>query len=271
MNMPFPGMDPYLEHPALWPGVHNRLLVAVANQLQPRLLPRYIASLEERVYVEGPQHEMIPDILVRQRPNAGRATAVAELEADKPVVLAVENQEIHESYVEILDRYAGMKVVTVIEVISPTNKVAGPGRTAYLRKQRETLAGERHVVEIDLLRRGRHILCIPPWRARDLGRYDYLTCVNRWPNRNQFELYPCRLPNRLPRIRVPLVEPDPDVPLDLQTALEQVYQEGTYMLRVRYDQRCEPRLRPADQRWANECWAAYRAAHAEWFPPATPG
>jgi hypothetical protein len=270
MKMPFPGMDPYLEHPTLWPGVHNRLLVAVANQLRPRLLPRYLASLEERVYVEGPQREMIPDVLVRQLTKPGGSAAVVVPEADTPVVLTVENLEIHESYVEILDRYAGMKVVTVIEVISPTNKVAGPGRVAYLRKQRETLAGERHLVEIDLLRRGRHVLSIPRWRARDLGKYDYLACVSRWTNRNVYELYPCRLRNRLPRIRIPLVEPDADVPLDVQASLEQVYEEGTYMLRVRYDQRCEPPLRAPDQRWAHQCWASYRDAHPDWFPPSPP-
>ena len=37
MNVPFPGMDPYLEHPVLWEGLHARLIVALANQLQPRL------------------------------------------------------------------------------------------------------------------------------------------------------------------------------------------------------------------------------------------
>jgi hypothetical protein len=121
-------------------------------------------------------------------------------------------------------------------------------------------------VEIDLLRRGRHVLSIPQWRARDLGEYEYLTCVNRWPNRDRYELYPSRLRARLPRVRVPLVSPDPDVPLDVQAALQRVYVEATYSLRVLYDRRCVPRLRPADQRWANECWAAYRAAHPELFP-----
>jgi hypothetical protein len=51
MNFPFPGMDPYLEHPVLWEPVHARLVIALANQLQPRLDPRYVASIEERVFI----------------------------------------------------------------------------------------------------------------------------------------------------------------------------------------------------------------------------
>jgi hypothetical protein len=31
MPSPFPGMDPYLENPEFWPGVHNRLIVAIID------------------------------------------------------------------------------------------------------------------------------------------------------------------------------------------------------------------------------------------------
>jgi Protein of unknown function (DUF4058) len=62
MNCPFPGKDPYLEHPVLWEGVHARLMVAIANQLQPKLDPRHVASIEERVFIEGPQRR-VPDRL----------------------------------------------------------------------------------------------------------------------------------------------------------------------------------------------------------------
>ncbi len=77
MNVPFPGMDPYLEHPVLWENVHARLMVTLANQLQPRLDPRYVTSVEERVFGEGPQRR-IPDIWVQKVSEAGPATAVAE-------------------------------------------------------------------------------------------------------------------------------------------------------------------------------------------------
>ncbi len=63
MATPFPGMDPYLEHPILWSSVHMRLIVALANQLRPRVRPRYVASVEERVFIEGPDQERISETL----------------------------------------------------------------------------------------------------------------------------------------------------------------------------------------------------------------
>ena len=54
MSMIFPGMDPYLESPLLWPGVHTSLIVYFRDQLQPLLRPRYLATIEERVYLERP-------------------------------------------------------------------------------------------------------------------------------------------------------------------------------------------------------------------------
>ncbi|MBY0524581.1 MAG: DUF4058 family protein [Gemmataceae bacterium] len=264
MKMPFPGMDPYLEHPVLWESVHARFIPVLANQLQPRLDPRYVTSIEERVFVEGPQRR-IPDIWI-QKATRGGELAVAEAEADTAVVLEVDDLEIHEPRVEILDTYNNQKLVAVIEVVSPANKAAGPGRESYEAKQREILVRDCHFIEIDLHRRGRHVLSIPDWRVQELRPFDYLACVSRWPQRNRFALYPRRLRERLPRIRVPLADADPDVTLDIQAALEQVYWEGRYMRRVRYDEPCEPPLEADDQQWANERWTAYKAACPDLFP-----
>src|SRR5436309_10818987 len=121
MDMPFPGMDPYLEHPVIWEGVHARLIVTLANQLQPLLDPRYVASVEERVFVEGPQRR-IPDVWVQKLGGNPGPQPVTGPEADTAVILEVEELEIHESRVEILDAYNGMKLVALIEVVSPTNK-----------------------------------------------------------------------------------------------------------------------------------------------------
>src|SRR5947208_6306653 len=107
MNTPFPGMDPYLEHPVLWEGLHARLIPALANQLQPRLDPRYVASIEERVFIEGPQRR-IPDIWVQKTSNVGGTVAVPEPEEDTAGVLEVEDLEIHEGRTEILGLYNNM-------------------------------------------------------------------------------------------------------------------------------------------------------------------
>jgi hypothetical protein len=251
MAMIFPGMDPYLEDPRFWSGVHNRLIVYIADTLGPQISPRYVAAVEERVYVEGPGREVIPDVSVRQvRPERPFATA-ATLEADAPVIVLVPSEPVRETYVAILDLQASERVVTVIEVISPSNKLAGPGRESYLAKQREILSSDVHLVEIDLLRQGPHVLVVPEVRARQrCGGYDYLTCVNRAGRRGAYELYPSRLRDRLPRVRIPLSDGDPDVSLDVQAVIGQAYDAGGYHNRIDYTRPCSPSLSPDDREWA---------------------
>ena len=271
MAMIFPGMDPYLENAQLWPGVHSALVVYLRDQLQPLLQPRYIAAVEERVFIEGPDRQIIPDVWLKRtrRPEGGQSVAVAVADADEPVVVQVPGWdngrlEIHESYVEILDRHAGQSVVTVIEVVSPANKYRGPGRDSYQGKQREVLGSTAHLVEIDLLRTGHHVLAVPEWVARSRGPYDYLVCVNRAkPPRDLFDLYPRPLPQRLPRIRIPLADDDPDVRLDVQAAVAQVYEAGSYLQRIDYKSPCQPPLEAEDQTWANRLLAP---VHGSWQP-----
>jgi len=253
----FPGMDPYLEHPVLWESIHARLIVAVANQ--PRLDPRYIASIEERVFIAGPQRR-VPDVWIQRVRDAEEFSALNRGESDTPVIIEVEDLESGESRVEILDSYNEMRLVALIEIVSPTNKAAGPGRVSYRAKQKESLARECHLIEIDLLRNGRHVVCVEDWRVKFLKPFDFLCCVNRWPFWNRYELYPRKLRERLPRINIPLADEDPDVTLDLQSALEQVYVEGRYERRIRYDQPSEPPLSSKDQAWADEQTAAFRTA-----------
>src|SRR5205807_8173439 len=233
MELPFPGMDPYLEHPILWEGFHARLIPIIANQIQPRLEPRYVTSIEERVFVEGPQRGK-PEVWIEKVVDQNEGNIALDPEADVGIILQIDDLEVHQGRVEVLDLYEDMKLVTVIEAVSPTNKVAGPGRKSYQQKQRELLERDCHFVEIDLLRRGRHVVSIPKWRTLELRPFDYLTCVSRWPKRHQFKVYPARLRERLPRIKIPLAEPDPDVTLDLQAAVEQALWEGRYLRRVRY-------------------------------------
>ncbi len=54
MPTPFPGMDPWLEHPIIWPDVHNSLIVALRDAIAPPLRPRYYVSIEERTYLIEP-------------------------------------------------------------------------------------------------------------------------------------------------------------------------------------------------------------------------
>jgi hypothetical protein len=256
MAMIFPGMDPYLEHPALWPGVHNRLVVYLADQLQPLLSPRYLAAVEDRVYLEGSDRDIIPDVWIKHQPLSSGGAALAVAPADGPEVLVVPDLEIHESYIAILDRTSNQRIVTVIEVVSPSNKNFGPGRDSYLDKQHEVRHSDTHFVEIDLLRDGQSVVAAPLSRLQRLGKYDYVACIERAGRRTRFEIYRRSLRDSLPTISIPLAGDDPDVPLSLRDAVEKVYSAGSYRDRIDYSQPCFPPLGEVDQAWANERIAA---------------
>jgi hypothetical protein len=257
MGMIFPGMDPYLENPGVFPGIHTRMIVYLADQIASLVRPRYIASTGERVYVEGPtERPILPDVWVRPtgRDEGGVAVAEADIAVvDEPLLVEVPDLEIREPYIEILDHESGLRVVTAIELVSPSNKYAGPGRESYVAKQQEILHSGVHLVEIDLLRYGPHVLAVPEARVRGRLRCDYLISVNRAQRRrNRFEVYRRTVRQPLPRIRVPLAGDDPDVRVDIRAALEQAYEAGSYRDRIDYHVPCEPPLDREDQAWADE-------------------
>lgn len=264
-------MDPYLEHPILWTGVHSGLINAIRGQIAPSLLPRYIASVEERVMIDIPRTQRIPDLWIQKSSRASTgfstsATGVADVDLEEPLVVEISGDPIREHYIEVLDRYQDLKVVTVIEVLSPINKTPGPGRDEYLRKKKSTLESSTHLVEIDLLRRGTRTVDLSLEQLAAIGPFEYLITVNRFlPGRMQYEIIPRQIRKRLPRFGIPLVPPDADVALDLQAAFEQVYKDGSYMLRVHYERPCSPAIDEEDQRWAYECWLTYQKSRPELF------
>lgn len=243
---PFPGMDPYLEHPSLWPNVHQRLITYASDALQAQLAPRYYVSIGERVYLETPERSVYPDLWVVERGGPRAATSSA-LEADRPVVVVVEPVERREVFIEIQDPGAGHRVVTVIEVLSPSNKQPGEGRDLYLRKQAEVLASDVHLVEIDLLRGGAPTVALPPPPP---GGSQYRVVVTRSTDRTRRELYQVSIRDRLPRVAIPLQAADADAVLDLQAVLIEAYTKGAYGLRVDYEATPAPPLGVEDAEWA---------------------
>lgn len=237
---PFPGMDPYLEHPTLWPNVHQRLITYASDALQAQLTPRYYVSIGERVYLEAPDRSVYPD--ERDGPRAATAT----LEADRPVVVVVEPVERREVFIEIQDPGAGHRVVTVIEVLSPSNKQPGEGRDLYSKKQAEVLASNVHLVEIDLLRGGAPTVALPPSPSVRSG---YRVVVTRATDRTRRELYEVTPRDRLPRVAIPLAASDTDAVLDLQAVLSEAYAKGAYGLRVDYSVDPTPPLPADDATW----------------------
>jgi hypothetical protein len=256
-------MDPYLEDPVLWPEVHQRLITYTADALQPLLRPRgYRARIGERLilsFAGAGLHAVIPDVtlksepLLAPRPESVGAGGVAVWEplvavADEPMIR--EAGEVREVYLEIRDA-RGEEVITVIEVLSPTNKLpTGYGHPQYLEKQREILDSFVHLVEIDLLRDG-----FPTVAASALLHgepYDYVVCVRRAPRRDRFELYLATVRDRLPRVRIPLRAGDPDVVLDLPTIFNRCYDNGDYGSLIDYTAPLDPPLSLVEAAWADQ-------------------
>ncbi len=174
------------------------------------------------------------------------------LTADPAVEVRVAPLEVEETYLTIRDRQSQQQIVTVIEVVSPTNKYAGPGRVSYVAKQIEVRKSTAHLIELDLLRTGPHVVAVPEWAARQHGPYHYLVCVNLAGGlRDRFQLYPRSIQERLPRIRLPLATPDPDLVLDVQAVLARTYEASGYAERLDYSVPCTPPLASEDQRWAD--------------------
>jgi hypothetical protein len=150
MLSPFPGMDPYLEHPVLWSGVHQALITYTQAALNAALPLHYVADVGERLYVVHRERSIYPDVVVLEHPLAqrpidrglgGTSVAVA-VESDPFWVLTVEPVEIREVFIEILSVADESRVVTVIEVLSPSNKTEGSPRATTLPDQTAGSPGE---------------------------------------------------------------------------------------------------------------------------------
>ena len=262
MSGPFPGMDPWLEDACIWQGVHNAFIVYAAEALQALIRPRFVAAVEARVYIATVGRNIVPDVILRHGPR-GRVpgAAPALLEPDEALVLEHVDDEIEEAYIEILDLETNQEVVTVIEVLSPSNKIRGEGQDLYLTKQQEVLCSNVSLVEIDLLRSGPHVLGVPESEVVPIGVYDYLVAISRsWDRAKRSFIYARTIRERLPRIPIPLRSTDPAPTLDLQVLLERVYDAGAFDDRLDYSKPCIPRLRPDDEGWAQERITDWQAA-----------
>jgi hypothetical protein len=257
MPGPFPGMDPYLEEPALWFGVHQRLMTTASTMLNAELPPHYVANLGERLYVVSPGRSIYPDAVVIERPlvgtTAGRGVAPSlHATSAAPWLVTAEPEQRSEPFIEILAVREGHRVVTVIEFLSPTNKAAsGAGRELYLEKQAQVLASESHLIEVDLLRHGEHTVAPPRERLLQRGQWDYLVSLHRAGEGWTYHVWPNLLRERLTRIVVPLAEADPDIELDLQAVLDRTYDEGAYTRLIDYRAEPTPPLTAEDAKWAD--------------------
>lgn len=260
MPSPFPGMDPYLEHPDIFPDFHDRFVTYVSDAIQPRLPEPYYAALGRRAWIEVSERYVGPDVdVVRLREGgteSGSSVAVADRPTTEPLVIHVPHDERVEPMVEIcMGRGSERRLVTTIEVPSPSNKTPSEhGRDLYLRKQQEVLHSKVHLVEVDLLRGGQHTTAVPRDRLEaKSGRFDYHVCIHQFDNLEDYFVYPIQLTQSLPQIRIPLLPGDGEVGLDLQHVFQRTYDAGPYRREIDYrEDTPTPSLSAEQLAWALE-------------------
>lgn len=249
MPSPFPGMNPYLEHPELWTEVHHRLITAIANAIEATLSLNYRVAIEKRVYSSAPEDAVligIPDASIVSQSRVSQVPPLETSRTDTSVTVMLPiPQEVREGYLEIRDIATGT-VITVIEVLSPSNKRPGKGREMYERKRNAVLESATHLVEIDLLRDGMPMAMVGQGSASD-----YRILVSRSPQRPQAQLYGFSLQQPIPVFMLPLKPGEAEIAADLQPLLMQVYQQARYDLAIDYHQEPVPPLKEADRVWAD--------------------
>jgi hypothetical protein len=242
-------MDPWLEG-ELWMSFHGPLVTEIAAQLTIRLRPRYVALTQKR-FVPDPEEglaiaagSLLPDVAVAS-PSPANGTGASAATIAAPVVLetAMPVAVPHLS-IEIRD-VAERRLVTAIEVLSPTNK-RGEGRGEYLERA-ALLHSTAHLIEVDLLRRGERLPMTQP-----LPPAAYYVLVSRAEERPRTGVWPIQLRDPLPPVPVPLLPDDPEVTLDLQDAFTSAYDRLGFDRAADYRRPPDVPLVPSDAAWAEQ-------------------
>lgn len=250
-------MDPYLERPSLWKEIHTSLIVAIQRFLNPLLRPRYRVAIEQRNYLAllAPDEELvgIPNVLIipqqtEQQPRA-YPSAVVDAVTIEPVVGELPApEEVRERYLEIRD-IETQEVVTVIEILSPTNKTTREGRRQYEQKRADTLSSSTNLIEIDLLRTGKPLAVKLPGN-RSPKASDYRIVISRAHYRPKADVYLFGIRNPIPDLPVPLRYGEAEPLLLFNRLLHTIYEEGSYDLAIDYTQPPAPPLSAEQWQWA---------------------
>jgi hypothetical protein len=220
MPSPFPGMNPYLEQSYDWEDFHNDFLIRLREYLAKRVGPKYFVKTEMRLYL----HELSAD--ERRFFGKGDVGVTSEKQA----------------YLEIRDML-DRRIVTVVELLSPSNKEPGADRDVYLGKRKQFFAGRTNFVEINLLRGGRNPA--PP----TIPACDYYALVIKATDRPKVHTWPFGVRDSLPKVPVPLDSEDPPIVVDLKEILDAAYDAAGYSKHI-YRETPVPPLRPEDESWA---------------------
>ncbi len=253
MRSPFPGMDPYLE--SRWSDVHTRLVGLVSESLQTQLPSSLRARSEENILLEGDDDEASyrGDVAIisrsglrgERRPIAPGGAAVLE-----PVQIEVLYQPRTERWVQIIDRTNRNRIVTVIEILSPHNKVSTKGSAAYRKKVNDFLRGGASFVEIDLTRSPRRLLEFSRENFPEYTGELYFYAVRYAWQPGAWNVHLLELRSPIPALPVPLREGEAEVMLELQPLIEHAYRAGGHD-DIDYREPLDPPIHKGDAAWVD--------------------
>jgi hypothetical protein len=212
-------MDPYLEEERLWPVFHHHLISCLYQVLLPGLVDRYRARVAERHYV-----------------------------TEQALFTSIIREEHREEYIEIRQRSDG-RLITLVDMASPTNRTTAAGRQAYLNKRTEARTAQANLVEIDLVLQGQPLL---DYSRDGLPEWNYAVTVTRATQPERHEIYTATLQKRLPRFRLPLAADDRDTVLDLQAAFSRCYDQAGLVAKINYQRDPPTTLSEENKGWIGQ-------------------
>jgi hypothetical protein len=272
MPSPFPGMDPFIEACGLWEDFHDHLIEKIYDTISAALPAGYLARTGKRSYVVlaeangKEEHSFLPDVSVTgstvrpSAPGKQKATPAPVVEVEPVELRAFIEREFEEKFIDIFELKPQRRLVTSIEVLSPSNKRRrSRGWKRYLRKRQGLLLGKANLVEIDLLRSGDRLPMLDPWPGSP-----YTLLVAREERAPRCRVWPAFFDRPLPAIPVPLSRPDPDLTLALQPLVDAIYERGRYRQDIDYSQPLTPPLGAEHVAWlAQQLRSAAAAAKPE--------
>jgi Protein of unknown function (DUF4058) len=219
MPSPFPGMDPFLEDDKIWPTFHHHFIAGLFQILLPNLIDRYRARVGQRQYA-----------------------------TEMPLFTSIIREEHCEEFIEVRQR-SDNKLVTLVDVVSPANKLTIQGKNAYLDRRRDARIQHASIVEIDLVLQGQPLL---DYSREGLPDWDYAVTVTRAMQPERHEIYTATVQKRLPRFKLPLALDDRDTVIDLQAAFARCYDQGGFSAQIDYQSTPALIANQDDRTWVND-------------------
>jgi hypothetical protein len=258
----------------MWGDFHIALIVEIQRALSAVLPRGYVARAGKRSYLvlaeseEKVERHFEPDVSVTGLRSRGpgpakgkdRGKAAATAEAEPLSLRAFIETEFEEQFLDIYELQPERRLVTSIEVLSPSNKrQQSEGWTRYLRKRQALLLGRANLVEIDLLRGGTRMPMLD-----SLPDSPYYLLVSRAESAPRCQVWRAYFDRPLPILPVPLSKPDADLELALQPLIEGIYERSRYGDDIDYSRPLKPPLAAEEIAWLE------KRLRGEERPPETP-